>query len=182
MTTTMDSDGFKRSAINWLLANGEHDAMGSSTGSALADLAVSGIDYEASTTPDFGRVMVDPGDSFNEATWGEGFSATVIPVGATTNYNRHYDFVVGDDEMKRILIHQAIRGIVTTDPDATDWAGRVDQREAARLRAARQHQADTARRRAMVEEGEARGLSRDEALAAAGYDATTRTWNETTDR
>lgn len=126
------SPEFKRAAIDWVLAHGQSESMHHSTREALTDLAVRGVDYEASEVPDFRRVAVEPGDSFTEATYAEAFSCEVYPVDPEQAGNQFrydgYTFYVGDEDMKRIFLHQMIVGVLAAaDSGDAEWKARVER-------------------------------------------------------
>lgn len=126
-----DPAAFKRAAIDWVLANGTSTGMTHSTGSALADLTVRGVDYEDSEMPDFQRVAIKDGDSMTEATWGEAFATTVYPLDRDkTNWREGYTFHVGDDEIRRIMVSQMILGLLSAaETGDAEWKAKADQRE-----------------------------------------------------
>ena len=136
MTNTPE---FKKAAIDWLLTVGHCEGR-TSTGSALAALSVSGVDYDASEMPDFTRITTDPGDSFNEATYGEAFAARIYPNNSADrgkqSWARHDDFqfFVGDDDLKRIFLSQIIMGVLTAgDHGDVAWKARANPRAVATL-------------------------------------------------
>lgn len=149
-----NSAEFKKAAIDWLLTNGTCDSMDTSTGTALADLTVRGVDYEASETPDFRSVAIEPGDSFHEATWGEAFACTVYPLGYDkTNWREGYTFWVGDQDIKRIFLGQMITGLIAAaETGDSGWKARAHQPEVERLL---RHQAAEAERAARLAEARA---------------------------
>lgn len=126
---------FKKAAIDWLLANGTCDTMTTTTGSALADLAVRGVDYADSEAPEFRTVALDDGDSFTSATYGEAFAATIYPTGRDkTNWREEYTFWVGKDDLERLLLTNMIAGVIAAaETGDTAWKARANAREIERL-------------------------------------------------
>jgi hypothetical protein len=127
---------FKVAALNWLLTHGRCESMTTSTALALADLTVRGVDYEASDLPDFRTVTLDSGDSFTDATYGQAFAATVYPLDRDKdNWREGYEFWVGDEDIKRLLVSTMILGVLAADEDGTEpWQARAHQGEVARMR------------------------------------------------
>lgn len=145
-----DIAGYKKAAIDWVLANGTSNGMCHSTRSALADLSVRGVDYDDSDLPDFRMVATDGGDSFTDATHTEAFAATVYPLDRDkANWREGYTFHVGDDDIKRILMTQVILGVLAaaTDGDAV-WKAKVDENEVARIEKNRAADAEWKRQQA----------------------------------
>jgi hypothetical protein len=129
------TDSFKKAAIDFVLTHGECDSMTTSTSLALADLTVRGLDYERSEMPDFRNVALDAGDSFHSATYGEAFACDVYALGADPeNWRDVYTFHIGDQDLKRILLHQVITGVVAAaEHGDAGWTARANERHVERL-------------------------------------------------
>lgn len=142
-----NSPEFKKSAIDWLLANGQCESMTTSTALALASLSVRGVDYERTEMPDFTRVAIDSGDSFTDATYGDAFAATVYPVGADPeNWREGYEFWVGKDDLMQVLLSKMIMGVIAAaETGDTEWKARANEGEVARLLRNREAEAERQR-------------------------------------
>jgi hypothetical protein len=113
---TMDDIAYKTAAINWLLTVAEIDDPWKQTSDVLIDLAERGIDYEASTMPDFSTVTIDHGDTDTAATFGRGFAATIVPLNARREGPgrvESYGFALGEAEMMTILLGHVIKMVVS---------------------------------------------------------------------
>lgn len=129
MATLIDP-GYKKAAIDWLLAHGICDSMTTSTCRALFDLADRGVDYEASEMPDFRHVAIKPGDTINDPVYADALSATITPVGST-DFRDTYDFVVSPDQWNSIVFSFILRGVLAAaEAGDTDWKARYPEQRA----------------------------------------------------
>lgn len=128
---------YKKAAIDWLLSVGQCESMTESTGLVLAQFKVRGVDYERSEMPRFGSAMVEPGDSFTEATYADAVSASIMPIGGREWRDEH-TFVIPPEDWKHLMLGAIIRGIVTANSEGAEgkWQARAYEKEVEAILAA----------------------------------------------
>lgn len=123
--TAQPDPAYKKAAIDWLLSEGVVREMSWGTVSALALLAVRGVDYDRSGMPDFGLTHIDSGDSFTDAETAETVYARIVPVGAARY--EEFTFFIDPDNWKNLVMGAMIRGVVQAGTNGKQlWLDKAD--------------------------------------------------------
>jgi hypothetical protein len=138
-TAAVDDPSFKKSAIDWMLANATDESMTTTTRLSLAYLAVHGVDYEHSEMPDFSTVT-STFDTFSEETTVEALACTVYSLDpAHAGKNRWarpdaFEFSIPKDDIERLALSHIITGVIRAANQGEDaWKALANPGEIERL-------------------------------------------------